>query len=339
MAEKDDNQAPIVIKKKKGGEEEEGHGGAWKVAYADFVTAMMAFFLLMWLLNATTEEQQSGIADYFSPVSASESTSGGGGVLSGQTAAKDGALTSRNAPVGMNMDVPAAPPTKQGDGEENNSGEENEDGQLKAAELKIRETFQDSGELSELQKNVEMERSDSGLRIRIMDRIEQTMFKQGSTEPRPGTRELLQKIAENISGLPNPLVIKGHTDGTSFGGGAEGYSNWELSSERANAARRILVSAGVEADRIAQVVGAADQNLLMPEDPTNPRNRRISILLVSQQARTVATESSALGGGAVTPVSAPEDAGEAQQSEDSGGAPESEQQPGGPSLFDIRDGS
>jgi len=333
MAEKEDNQRPIVIKKKKV-EAEEGHGGAWKVAYADFVTAMMAFFLLMWLLNATTEEQQSGIADYFSPVSASESTSGGGGILSGQTAAKDGALTSRTAPVGANMEVPAAPPTSGSDSEGDEGGGEGESGdeQLDKAELKIKETLEKSADLQELRDHVELERTDRGLRIRIMDRVEQTMFEQGSAEPRPETRTLLQEIADNISGLPNPLVIKGHTDATSFGGGAEGYSNWELSSERANAARRILVGSGVDAERIAQVVGAADQNLLLPDEPTNPRNRRISILVVSQQTRTVAEEEAPGRGSGASPV---EDAADTEtQSGTDGGATNGGAESGGPSLFE-----
>ncbi|SDF79614.1 chemotaxis protein MotB [Limimonas halophila] len=340
MAEKDDNQPPIVIKKKKRGGEEEGHGGAWKVAYADFVTAMMAFFLLMWLLNATTEEQRSGIADYFSPVSASDSTSGGGGVLSGQTAAKDGALTSRTAPVGMNMQVPAAPPTSGSQSEGDEGGGSGEQGaeQLKQAELKIKEAIQQSADLQDLQEHVELERTDQGLRIRIMDRIEETMFEQGSAEPREKTRTLLREIADNISGSSNPLVIKGHTDATSFGDGATGYSNWELSSERANAARRILVEAGITADRIDQVVGAADQNLLLPDDPTDPRNRRISILLVRQERKTVAEEGpvSTPANGAAT--NGATNAGEGREPAGDETPPDGSQQPGGPSLFEDADG-
>ena len=306
MAAKNDDVRPIIIKKVKKAHDEH-HGGQWKVAYADFVTAMMAFFLMLWLLNATTEEQRNGIADYFSPVSVSESTSGGGGMLSGQTVAKDGALVHRRAPIGVNVKIPptenldssqerkkdgAAASDQDGKGgpsEDDKSAEElrrelaeKEAERFQAAKDQIETEIGQNPGLEGLEENVRVEVTDEGLQIQLVDQLNRPMFQSGGTEPLPRTRELLTRVTQAISGLPNEISIKGHTDSIPFD--REDYSNWELSTDRANASRRVMSEAGLDPERIDEVVGRADQDLLVPENPRSPRNRRISILLKREQA-------------------------------------------------------
>jgi len=306
MAAKDDNARPIIIKKIK--KSEEGHhGGQWKVAYADFVTAMMAFFLMLWLLNATTEEQRNGIADYFSPTSISQDTSGGGGMLSGQTIAKDGALVHKRAPIGVNVQIPptenldspeerkkegAAASDQEGEGgpdEDDKSAEdlrrelaEKEAERFAEAKQQIETAIAQSPGLQGLENNVRIEVTDEGLKIQLVDQLNRPMFESGGTEPLPRTRQLLSRVTQAISGLPNEISIKGHTDAIPFN--RDDYSNWELSADRANASRRVMTEAGLAPERIDEVVGRADQDLLVPENPRSPRNRRISILLKRQQA-------------------------------------------------------
>ncbi len=292
MAGKDDEKQPIIIKKKKKGGEEEAHAGTWKIAYADFVTAMMAFFLMLWLLNATTEEQRDGIADYFSPTSVSKSTSGGGGMLSGQTVAKDGALVHRRAPLGINIKLP--PADQLGSPENVNKAEKGDaEGQTKAeleeklrakqrdafeaAKRKLQEAMKQPG-LTELSDNLRVQQTDDGLKIQVVDQLDKPMFASGSAEPLPRTQRLLGRVAEVIRGLPNEVEITGHTDAAPFRNRND-YSNWELSADRANASRRVLVNNGLQPDRVTEVAGRADENLLLPDNPTSPRNRRIAILL------------------------------------------------------------
>lgn len=291
MASKDDN-APVIIKKKKKGGHDGHHGGAWKVAYADFVTAMMAFFLLMWLINATTEDQRTGIADYFSPTTISQSSSGGGGMLSGQTLSTEGALVDDRAPVAMTMQIPAPPSESDDDsGDDEGGGPDDEEALRQQAEEeaenfdtaagRIRDSLSLNPELEELSRHVEIDETEEGLRIQLVDRADGTMFESGGTDPLPRTRELLTLVSEAVADMPNKLSIKGHTDAIPFSR-ADGYSNWELSADRANASRRVLEEAGLGSDRIAQVVGRADQDLLVPDDPAHPRNRRISIILLRE---------------------------------------------------------
>ncbi len=255
----------------------------------------MAFFLLLWLLNATTEEQKAGIADYFSPTTVTQSQSGGGGMLQGRTLAKEGALASDRAPVGINMRLPAAepprtpgrtPPEDTGDTDPNIERMERalaqrEEQRFDAAETKLRQALQDTPELQALKEHLLVDRTPEGMRIQIVDAEGQSMFELGSAEPRARTRELLKLVAEAVADLPNEISIKGHTDSTPYGGNGD-YGNWELSSDRAQAARRVLDDAGLDADRVTRVVGRADQEHLVPEQPASPRNRRISIILLHQ---------------------------------------------------------
>ncbi len=283
--------APIVIKKIKkvvgGGH----HGGAWKVAYADFVTAMMAFFLLMWLINTTTPEQKRGIADYFAPASVSQSTSGSGGLLAGTSLAEEGVRHSSGAPIDRiaprttpsassdQAEASEAAAAQQGEAETQQDGAvRREDADFERAEVSIRQALQNLPDFAELSKQVLIENTPEGLRIQIIDQEGRSMFAAGQIEPNERARRLLKAIAGPIQKLPNRLSISGHTDGK----GGEIGSNWELSAGRANATRRILQQGGLPTDRVFQVSGKADADPLFPDDPTLPGNRRISITLLRE---------------------------------------------------------
>jgi chemotaxis protein MotB len=274
---------PVVIKKVKkvigGGH----HGGAWKVAYADFVTAMMAFFLLMWLINTTSPEQKRGIADYFAPASVSRSSQGSDGLLGGTAFQEDGARAS-----GSNRKLDEELSTAEG---EKSSSEPTEDALTQAmanretadfasAQASLRQAMQDLPDYAELSRNLIIEQTPEGLNIQLVDQEGRAMFQGSSAEPLPRTQQLLEMVSRAIEQLPNRISISGHTD--SVAPGRAGYSNWDLSADRANAARRILEKAGVDADRLYQVAGKGDREPLYPDDPDLPANRRISIVLLRE---------------------------------------------------------
>ena len=293
MAE-DSNRPIIIVKKKKKGGHDGHHGGAWKVAYADFVTAMMAFFLLLWLISATTEEQKEGIADYFTPSTVTKSNSGSGMILSGRTMSDEGALVSDRAPVGINMSLPS-PSGPANDREVQDLAKElaeREQRDFEDAEEKLKAAVSAIPELSELADQVLVDYTPEGMRIQLVDARETAMFKLGSAEPKERTRELLSLVAQSIQDLPNQVAVKGHTDATPFTS-RDDYSNWELSADRANASRRVLEQAGLGAERIGQVVGRAAQDPLLPEDPENARNRRISIVVLNRDHQAEALERAA----------------------------------------------
>ncbi|MBI1239312.1 MAG: OmpA family protein [Alphaproteobacteria bacterium] len=290
------DDAPIIIKKIKKGGGHGHHGGAWKVAYADFVTAMMAFFLLMWLLNTTTPEQKRGIADYFAPQSISRSTSGAGGILGGTVFGEEGARAGGSVAV-VNRDSPPDPGAQARDGGEptevdgRNAGEEDaaekaarearESREFEAAEMSLRQAMQDLPDFAELSKHLIIDQTPEGLRIQLVDQEGRPMFAPGGAAPLERTRRLLAQVATVIDKLPNRISISGHTDGAPFER-ADGFSNWELSAERANTARRMLGQSGVPGDRIAQVVGKAGTDPLYPDDPYASANRRIAIVLLRE---------------------------------------------------------
>ena len=297
MAE-DSNRPIIIVKKKKKGGHDGHHGGAWKVAYADFVTAMMAFFLLLWLISATTEEQKEGIADYFTPSTVTQSNSGSGKILSGRTMSEEGALISERAPVGINMSLPS-PSGLENDEEVQDLAKklaEQEAERFQEAEEKLKAAVSAIPELSELADQVLVDYTPEGMRIQLVDARENAMFQLGSAEPKQRTRELLELVAQTIGDLPNQVAVKGHTDATPFTS-REDYSNWELSADRANASRRVLEAAGLDGERIGQVVGRAAQDPLLPDDPENARNRRISIVLLNRDHQAEALERAAEAGG------------------------------------------
>ena len=313
-----ENARPIIIKKIKKVSGGGHHGGAWKVAYADFVTAMMAFFLLLWLLNATTEEQRKGIAEYFSPIttlspdSVSQSDSGSGGVMGGRSMTTDGALVTDTSPVGITVSLPGAkdntdqrnPNEVENPSDESQSGrrlakspsdpnqdvnreevdrlaQELEQERFAAAETELRQALESIPDLSDFARNLVIDQTPEGLRIQIIDQEGRSMFASGKSEMYPHTQRLLALVADAIKKLDNPVAIKGHTDSAPFSND-KGYSNWELSTDRANSSRRALLAAGLPASRIASVVGRADQEHFVPDEPLSPRNRRISIVLLRQ---------------------------------------------------------
>ncbi|KRA73974.1 chemotaxis protein MotB [Caulobacter sp. Root656] len=287
-------EQPIVIKKVKkvvgGGH----HGGAWKVAYADFVTAMMAFFLLMWLLNTTSPEQKQGIADYFAPASISSSTSGSGGILGGTSLGDDGAKADGKMSVIQQM-APEAPTETDKDGQSSTSASldsaseqalrdalaKKEQDSFASAAQSLRQSLQDMPELAELSKQIMIDQTPEGLRIQLIDQDGRSMFKENSREPNDRARILLRAVAKIINQLPNRITISGHTSASAAGKRSD--SDWSLSAERADASRQVLRGAGVDEDRIYQVSGKANSEPLYADDPTLPGNRRISIVLLREK--------------------------------------------------------
>jgi chemotaxis protein MotB len=281
-------EAPtIIIKKIKKGGHAGHHGGAWKVAYADFVTAMMAFFLLMWLINTTSPEQKRGIADYFAPASVSETTSGSGGILGGAALASSGAKSSGSKDVIQAL-APEAPPNVTDTGQSQNQSQnasagtqdKADDAALTSAAQSLRQAMQDMPELTELSKQIIVDQTPEGLRVQLVDQEGRSMFKEGSAEPNDRAKVLLQAVAKVVNKLPNRITIAGHTSADA--GGSKPSSDWALSSSRADTSRQILQAAGVDADRIYQVAGKAASDPLYPDDPLLPGNRRITIVLLRE---------------------------------------------------------
>ena len=319
------NGAPTIVLKREEAGGDGHHGGAWKVAYADFVTAMMAFFLLMWLLNATSDDQRRGLADYFAPSNAlGRSATGSGDPFGGSSPNSDGAMVSDNgairleqgrAPVRLDIeddgssDAPPEtaapkPPQPPGDAAPHASGALALDGKappapdaaalreeaLRAelakrearafdqAAAEIRAAVQDDPALADLARQLIVEQVPEGLRIQLLDAERQAMFPIGSTAPNERARALLAKVAMVAARLPNGLAIAGHTDATPFRGGER--SNWELSAERANAVRRLLLDAGIAEPRLQSVAGHADRMPLLPAEPLAAGNRRVAITLL-----------------------------------------------------------
>lgn len=273
---------PIIIKRvKKGGHG--AHGGAWKIAYADFVTAMMAFFLLMWLLGSTTEADRKGISDYFNaplmvtlfggPGSgASDSILPGGGDdltrTTGEMARGDAQLAARELGAQVIREEAMRLERQRIEGLRN----------------KIETVINNNIRLSEFRDQIRMEMVQDGLNIQIVDDQNRAMFDVGSAVVRPYMREILREIGAALAEVDNRISISGHTDATPYGSGARGYSNWELSADRANASRRELVAAGLPDEKLARVVGMGSSQPLLADRPFDPVNRRISILVLTQEA-------------------------------------------------------
>lgn len=229
----------IIIVKKRVGGHDEPHGGAWKVAYADFVTAMMALFIVLWLLSAS-EKVQKAVGGYFQDPT-------GKGRQTGTTTAGIGETLTINRK------------------------------ELQDLKEKMEQAMKQIPELQHMEKQVRMTITAEGLRIDLLETEHGLFFEKGNPKPSDAGTELLQVLSTELIKLPNKVAIEGHTDATPYG--RADYSNWELSSDRANAARRILVKTGLDANRISQVRGFAEQRLLLKDDPGNPSNRRISIIV------------------------------------------------------------
>ena len=277
---------PLVIKriKKAGGEGH--HGGAWKVAYADFVTAMMAFFLLMWLINTTTPEQKRGIADYLAAQNISKSSSGSGGVLAGTVFGAEGsraggALTSMTAQQAPSRRDDPTRTTTEGELKSGATDAQMPNREFEQAEISLRQAMQQMPDIAELSRNLMVNETPEGLNIQLVDQEGQAMFQPGTAVPLPRTRALLEQVARIVDRLPNRISITGHTDAVNFEG-PDGMTNWELSAARANAARAVLASQGIDSDRVFEVAGKAGTDPLLPNDPYASSNRRISILLMRE---------------------------------------------------------
>jgi len=274
---------PIIIKRvKKSGHA--AHGGAWKIAYADFVTAMMAFFLLMWLLGSTTDGDKKGISDYFqSPLKvamqggsgsgASNSVINGGGNDISQTAgqaAKSESEEKRSKRV-------ATEQFRQSEAKADSK-------RLSALSAKIAAAISNNAKLSEFSSQIKLQITPDGLQIQIVDDQKRPMFDSGSASVKPYMRDLLREIGVALSDVENKISLDGHTDRQSFGNAARGYSNWELSADRANSTRRELMAAGMPEEKLVRVVGMASSLPLEPDNPTSPANRRITLLVMTKEA-------------------------------------------------------
>ncbi|WP_418315305.1 flagellar motor protein MotB [Piscinibacter sakaiensis] len=274
---------PIIIKRvKKGGHA--AHGGAWKIAYADFVTAMMAFFLLMWLLGSTSEGDKKGIADFFqNPMKVSLLGGGSGSGDASHVIKGGGADLSRQSGQVKRGDIEAPRSTVNllAMKEQERQAERERLEQLKQ---KVGQVLAANPRLAALDSQIKLDLTKDGLRIQIVDEQNRPMFDSGSAMVKGYMRELLQEIGGVLAEVPNRLTLEGHTDALSFGGGGRGYSNWELSSDRANASRRELLVGGLPDNRVLRVQGLASSQPLERGNPNNPANRRISIIVMNRDA-------------------------------------------------------
>ncbi len=274
-------QRPIIIrrKKKKGGGA--GHGGAWKIAYADFVTAMMAFFLLMWLLGSTAKGDLSGISDYFrTPLKVAMQGGSGAGdsshIIKGggkDLTRSEGQLRRGDIPSprgAINVKAAQAEYAKL------------EEMKLKELKHRMETAIERSPGLNQFRKQLLLDITSEGLRVQIIDEKNRPMFAVGRAELQPYARDILNEIGRTLNDVPNRVSLAGHTDATPYASGEKGYSNWELSADRANSSRRALVAGGMEEKRLVRVVGMAAAVPLNREDPHNAMNRRISLIVMNR---------------------------------------------------------
>lgn len=274
-------QRPIVIKRVKkvaGGH----HGGAWKIAYADFVTAMMAFFLLMWLLGSTSKSQLEGISEYFkTPLKVA--FMGGSSVGDRNSVIKGGGtdLTSQQKGQVKKGDIIKDDPT-------NKSiriiKEKAELERLEVLKKKIEDAIEANPQLRKFTDQLLLDITSEGLRIQIVDEQNRPMFALGKAELQSYTKAILREIGLMLNDVSNKISLSGHTDAKPFPFGDKGYSNWELSADRANASRRELIVGGMDPNKVLQVVGLSSAVLYDKVDPLNPINRRISIVVLNEKS-------------------------------------------------------
>lgn len=273
---------PIIIKRvKKGGHA--SHGGAWKIAYADFVTAMMAFFLLMWLLGSTTEGDKKGIADFFGSPLKVAMQGGSGSGDSSHVVKGGGKDLSRETGQVKSGDVEAQKRTfnLRALKEEQRKAERS---RLEELKDKVEKVVANNPQLSSLGGQIKLDMTLEGLRIQIADDDGRPMFDSGSAVVKPYMKQLLRELGNVLTEVPNRLTLEGHTDAQPFSAGDRGYSNWELSADRANASRRELIAGGLPEARTLRVQGLAASKLLDPKQPESPINRRISIIVMNRDA-------------------------------------------------------
>jgi len=286
----DPNKRPIIIKKHHAPHDDD-HGGQWKIAYADFVTAMMAFFLVMWLLSSTTEAQKDGIAQFFNASSILDMPSGNGALDGGRSMlvagdSREDSLTTVSD-GGLREDSEGGETANQGEAAQAASAAGQSSGlrdpierqRFEAMKAEIeRQLGTADGALRDFAQNIQVEMTPEGLRLQIFDRDGTPMFAPGGTEPTPRLNKILQVLGNILATVPNAVVVAGHTDAQAFN--RNGYGNWELSSDRANSTRRVLEQNGVPPARMYRVEGKASVEPLMQEAPNDPRNRRIAITVM-----------------------------------------------------------
>ncbi|VVE66224.1 flagellar motor protein MotB [Pandoraea anapnoica] len=276
MSEKDER--PIIVKRRKAGGHGH-HGGAWKIAYADFMTAMMAFFLLMWLLSSVSSKELTGIAEYF------------------RTPLKVALTGGRNAADNSGVIPGGGTDTTRTDGQKSR-GDQTRSRQATTAEMaeradaqrlrdlkaRIEKAIESNPTLKQFRKQLLIDVTTEGLRIQIVDDQNRPMFANASAQVQPYMRDILREIGKSLNGVPNSISLSGHTDATAYAQGDKSYSNWELSADRANASRRELIAGGLDGEKVLRVVGLASTVPLDRDDAYNPINRRISIIVLNRRA-------------------------------------------------------
>ena len=292
--------APIIVKKIIDEGHAGAHGGAWKIALADMMTAMMAFFLLMWLLGATDSDQRKAIADYFRPTSVTKAaitvnnTSGSTGLMGGQSIIDETALPQASAQTGLMQVLQPRENTgsKDSDKDKDRTDSLSQEDKARIAgesdksnfdklEKELKEKMSQDSELSKLKENVVFAREKEGLRIEIVDKADFSMFGVGNTKLTPKSQGLIEEIARSLAGMPNNLKVRGHTDALAFAG--TDRNNWSLSAERADITRQIITKKGVDEKRISRIEGVADKEPFVASAPLDPRNRRISITVLYRE--------------------------------------------------------
>lgn len=298
----DDTQQPIVVKKiKKGGGG--AHGGAWKIAYADFVTAMMAFFLLMWLLGSTAQGDLKGIADFFNtPLKVAMAGGSGSGDSSSILQGGGEDLTRAHGQV-KKGDI-QAPKRSINLQALKADFEKKEKQKLESLKGDLENLIDSSPALRQFKSQLLLDLTSEGLRIQVVDEKNRPMFDSASSEVKPYTRDILREIGKALNKVDNKLSLSGHTDATPYAGGNRGFGNWELSTNRANASRREMVAGGMDDAKVMRVVGLASTVLFDKSDPFSASNRRISIIVMNKN-----TEEAILRDGKVVEVSG-DDAGQ-----------------------------
>ncbi len=269
-------KSTIVIKRyKRAGHA--AHGAAWKIAYADFVTAMMAFFLLMWLLGSTTKGDLKGISEYFqSPLQVSLSGGDGSGDSNSVVTGGGDDLTKSTGEV------------KRGEinGKKHRINEivKKERARMEDLAKTLNQAIENSAQMAPFKDQIRVEITPDGLRIQIIDDFNRPMFDIGSAHVKDYMRQILREFGKVLNDVDSKIVLTGHTDSAQYAAGDKSYSNWELSADRANASRRELIAGGLATEKVARVVGLADSSLLDKDNPMNPLNRRISIIVLNKLA-------------------------------------------------------
>jgi chemotaxis protein MotB len=294
------SERPIIIVRRKKKGDGGHHGGAWKVAYADFVTAMMAFFMVMWLITSVSKEQRAAIFEYFKNPSMEQGKSpkpapgqNGPGGASTSVINLGGGLDARRSatPLSTGLGTPRDNPVHDNPGSTEADAEkvmaEAEHKKLESLMEELRQAIDMSQALKPFKDQLLLDITPEGLRIQIVDAQNRTMFDLGSSKLKGYTAEILGQLAPYLNSVPNRLSLTGHTDTTPYMA-QKGYSNWDLSADRANAARRALEAGGLGADKVARVVGLSSAVLFDPTNPRNPINRRISIIVMTKRAEEAA---------------------------------------------------